>query len=108
MEQLQRLAETIAETYIRDLIRNNGTADFTHGDAKGTVTRELLSSGLVDNCVSYARRRGIADHEREAYRLLMDMISLDGPEYQVTNHGRDVIDYMTRKALSKGALPAMH
>lgn len=51
MEQLQRLAETIADTYIRDRIREHGNIKFTHGGKTGEISRELLSSSLLDNCV---------------------------------------------------------
>ncbi len=108
MEQLQRLAETIAETYIRELIRDNGNAQFTHNDKTGEVRRELLASGLVDNCVYAARNSGKVDYEREAYSMLMEMISLDGSEYQVTNHGLNVIENMHRNALAKTALRVSH
>lgn len=101
MEQLQRLAEAIADTYIRDRIREHGNAQFSHTEKTGTVTRELLASGLVDNCVSAARSSGKLNYEREAYSMLMEMISLDGREYQVTNHGLNVIDNMHRIALAK-------
>ncbi|TKJ94574.1 hypothetical protein [Erwinia persicina] len=108
MEQLQRLAETIAETYIRDRIREHGNSQFTHNGKTGEVRSELLASGLVDNCVYAARNSGKADYEREAYSMLMEMISLDGREYQVTNHGLNVIDNMHRTALAKTAPRASH
>ncbi|WP_455817096.1 hypothetical protein [Pseudomonas cerasi] len=108
MEQLQRLAETIAETYIRGRIREHGNAQFTHNGKTGEVRSELLASGLVDNCVYAARNSGKADYEREAYSMLMEMISLDGREYQVTNHGLNVIDNMHRIALAKTAPRASH
>jgi len=101
MNQLQRLAETIAETYIRDRIREHGNAQFTHSGRTGEVRRELLASGLVDTCVYAARISCRADYEREAYTMLMEMISLDGREYQVTNHGMNIIENMHRKALDK-------
>ncbi|MCT6590651.1 hypothetical protein N3553_12230 [Pantoea dispersa] len=108
MEQLQRLAETIAETYIRDRIREHGNAQFTHNGKTGEIRRELLASGLVDNCVYAARSSGKADYERKAYTMLMEMISLDGREYQVTNHGLNVIENMHRIALAKTALRVSH
>lgn len=108
MEQLQRLAETIAETYIRDRIREHGNAQFTHNGKTGEVRRELLASGLVDNCVYAARSSGKVDYEREAYTMLMEMISLDGREYQVTNHGLNVIESMQRIALAKSSPRVSH
>lgn len=108
MEQLQRLAETIAETYIRDRIREHGNAQFTHSGKIGEVRRELLASGLVDACVNAARISCQAHYEREAYTMLMEMISLDGREYQVTNHGLNVIENMHRNALDKTAPLVSH
>ncbi|WP_105577248.1 hypothetical protein [Cronobacter sakazakii] len=108
MEQLQRLAETIAETYIRELIREHGNAQFTHNGKTGEVRRELLASGLVDNCVYAARSSGKVNYEREAYTMLMEMISLDGREYQVTSHGLNVIESMHRIALKKAATRINH
>ncbi|WP_312838659.1 hypothetical protein [Pantoea piersonii] len=108
MEHLQRLAETIAETYIRDRIREYGNAQFTHNGKTGEVRRELLASGLVDNCVYAVRSSGKVDYEREAYTMLMEMISLDGREYQVTNHGLKVIENMHRVALAKSSPRVSH
>lgn len=108
MEQLQRLAETIAETYIRDLKRSNGNAIVTHDDQSGEVKREQLASGLVDNCISAAKNLNRENFEHEAYMMLGEFISLDGREYQITLHGRAVIDTMSRSALSKGAKPVSH
>lgn len=108
MEQLQRLADTIAEIYIRNRIREHGNAHFSHNGKTGEVRRELLASGLVDNCVYAARSSGKADYEREAYSMLMDMISMDGMEYQVTNHGLNIIENMHRNALDKTAPRVSH
>lgn len=108
MEQLQRLAETIADTYIRDRIREHGDNKFTHEGKTGEISRELLASGLVDNCVYAAKRNGKVDYEREAYAMLMEMISLDGREYQVTSHGLNVIDNMHRIAVRKATARVNH
>ncbi|AXW85749.1 hypothetical protein CKQ53_01300 [Lonsdalea britannica] len=108
MEQLQRLAEAIADAYIRDLVRVSGSAQFSHVGKEGVVRRELLASGLVDNSVYAARLNGKVDYERAAYPMLMRMISLDGKEYQVTNHGKNIIDGMLRLALTKSAIRVSH
>lgn len=108
MEQLQRLAETIADTYIRDRIREHGNTKFTHGGKTGEISRELLSSSLLDNCVYAAKSNGKVDYEREAYSMLMAMISLDGREYQLTDHGVDLIDNMHKIALRKAAAFIKH
>jgi len=62
----------------------------------------------LDNCVYAARTSGKVDYEREAYTMLMEMISLDGREYQVTNHGLNVIENMHRIALNKTAPRISH
>lgn len=108
MKQLHCLAETIASTYVRDLFRVNKNYNFSHNGKVGEVRIELLASGLVDNCLQAARMRGRLDYEREAYSMLMRMISLGGPEYQVTNHGLDVITTLCRAALSKDTAITKH
>ncbi|MFB5173281.1 hypothetical protein AAIO65_11975 [Erwinia amylovora] len=108
MEQLQRLAETIAETYIRDLNRSNGNAIITHNEQTGKVKREHLASGLVDNCIYAAKNLNRENFEREAYVMLGELISLDGREYQITRHGKAVIDTLNRSALSKGTKRVSH
>lgn len=108
MEQIQRLAESIADTYIRELLRSNGNTTFTHGGKTGVVRRELLASGLVDNCVYAARSTGKSDYEREAYTMLCEMISLDGREYQITHHGNAVIESLHRAALTKSVPVISH
>lgn len=108
MEQLQRLAETIAETYIRDLNRSHGNALIIHDDQAGEVKREQLASGLVDNCIYAAKNLNRENFEHEAYIMLGELISLDGREYQITRHGNAVIDTMSRSALSKGVKRVSH
>lgn len=108
MEQLQRLAEAVADAYLRNRLREHGSTQFSHDGKTGEVRRDLLASGLVDNCVYAARRLGKADYERETYRMLMEMISLDGREHQVTNHGLSLIDNMHRIALKKAATRINH
>ena len=54
MEQLQRLAEVIAETYIRDLRRETGSNVLTVDGVSGCVEAPL-SAGLVDNAVSASK-----------------------------------------------------
>ena len=101
MEQLQRLAEVIAETYIRDLRRETGDNVITVDGVSGYVERHLLASGLVDNTISAARNTCDAAYGREAYKMLMSFISLDGPEYRLTEHGVHIINFMTIQALRK-------
>ena len=108
MEQLQILANVIAETYIRDLMRITGKATKTYEGTTGEVNLLLLSTGLVDNAVWAARNETISkDYVREAYKMLMAMISLDGAEYRLTVHGSEVIEVMTRAALRKNQKPTL-
>lgn len=106
MEQLQRLAETIADTYLRDLKRDTGSNVVEYGGVRGCVERHLLASGLVDNAI-YAFRDD-ADKERAAYNSLLDCISFIGPEYRLTEFGYEVINTMHRKALQKKSKPVVH
>jgi len=108
VEQLQRLAYVIVETHIRDLKRKNGNATLSYAGNQGEVNRDQLASGLVDNCLYAARNLGCGDLDRESYLMLCDMISLDGPEYQITSHGEEVLETMHRHALSKPAKRINH
>ncbi|WP_239952719.1 hypothetical protein [Pantoea sp. Z09] len=108
MEQLQRLAEAVADAYLHNRLREHGNTQFSHDGKTGEVRRDLLASGLVDNCVYAARNSGKVDYEREAYSMLMEMISLDGREHQITNYGLSLIDNMHRIALKKAAARINH
>ncbi|MDQ6191558.1 hypothetical protein M3O75_17940 [Klebsiella pneumoniae] len=61
----------------------------------------------MDNSVSAAKNQYGATFEREAYQMLLRLISLDGPEYRLTEHGAYVITFMTTKAL-KNSLPRQY
>ncbi|MFY0131236.1 hypothetical protein [Klebsiella aerogenes] len=108
MEQLQRLADVIAETYIRDLRRETGTNILSIDGVSGSVEKHLLAAGLVDNTVYAAKVEYGATFEREAYRMLMNFISLDGPEYRLTEHGRLVITLLNTSALKKNKVRTIH
>lgn len=108
MEQLQRLAEVIAETYIRDLHRETGSNILTLDGVSGRVEVPLLSAGLVDNTVSLAKDKYGSAFERKAYRMLMEFISFDGPEYQLTEHGRHVMTVMNTISLKKNKVRTIH
>ncbi len=109
IEQLQRLAEAIADTYVRDLKRETGGNTVEHNGVSGTVESHLLASGLVDNAMAAASGlNNAADPIAEAYKLLMDLISLDGREYQLTEHGRNVINTANRIALTKNRKPTLN
>ncbi|MFR3743744.1 MAG: hypothetical protein ACLTYF_31720, partial [Escherichia sp.] len=45
---------------------------------------------------------------REAYRMLMNFISFDGPEYRLTEHGRLVINLLNTNALKKNKVRTLH
>ena len=108
MEQLQRLAEVIAETYIRDLYRETGSNVLTMDGVSGGVEVPLLSAGLVDNTVSLAKDKYGSAFESKAYRMLMEFISFDGPEYRLTEHGRHVITVMNTISLKKNKVITIH
>lgn len=108
MEQLQRLAEVIAETYIRDLRRETGSNVLTVDGVSGCIEAPLLSAGLVDNAVSASKDKYDSTFERKAYRMLMEFISFDGPEYRLTEHGRHVITVMNTISLKKNKVRIMH
>lgn len=102
MEQLQRLADEIAEAYISHLIKETGKTIIEHDGVRGEVVKTFLSSGLVDNAVSAARNsEAAASYENEAYKMLMNLICLNGRDRTITPHGIEVINFMNRKALSK-------
>lgn len=107
MDELQRLSETIAETYIRDLRRETGSNTVKYGDVSGEVERDLLASGIFDNVVCAAKdASGV--FEKKAHEMMTRMIVLYGREYQLTEHGRMIIENMTRIALTKRQKPVFH
>ena len=85
MEQLTRLADTIAETYVRELERVTGGNTVEYNGVSGQVVPHKLSSGLVDNVISAVRED--ADKEASAYKLLVRLIDIHGREYRITAHG---------------------
>lgn len=101
MEQLQRLAETIAEVFVRDLVRNTGSNVFVVDDVTRNVEAEPLSAGLFGNALFASREDSGQTDERKAFWLLADLIILDGPEYRLTQHGSDVIRMMIEISLRK-------
>lgn len=108
MEQLQRLAETIAETYIRDLKRNNGTNEVFVDGFSGKVEPHLLASGLVDNIIHYAKGKYGEAYDLHAYKHMADLICLDGREYNMTQLGIDVINMLTTNSLKKQSKITTH
>jgi len=102
MEQLQRLADEIAETYITQLIRETGSSFIEYNNVRGEVVKTFLASGLLDNAVNAAKSLlGAASYENEAYKMLVGLISFNGPNRTITELGIKVISLMNRKALSK-------
>lgn len=101
MEQLQRLADMIAATYVRDLIRDTDSNAFTVDGVSGNIEVSLLSAGLYGNALLSSQKETGRTDEKKAYWLLADLISLDGPEYQLTDHGVSVIKKMTELSLRK-------
>ncbi|EHL4426781.1 hypothetical protein KDP79_001137 [Salmonella enterica] len=97
MEQLTRLADTIAETYTRDLKRETGGNTVEYNGVSGQVVPHRLSSGLVDNVISDVRDD--ADKEAAAYKLLLRLIDITGREYRLTERGVLVMESMIRNGL---------
>ena len=60
------------------------------------------------NSVSAAKNQYGATFEREAYQMLLRLISLDGQEYRLTEHGRHVITVMSTISLKKNKVRIMH
>lgn len=97
MEQLTRLADTIAETYTRDLKRETGGNTVEYNGVSRQVVPHRLSSGLVDNVISAVRDD--ADKEAAAYKLLLRLIDITGREYRLTERGVLVMESMIRNGL---------
>ncbi|MFZ5232579.1 hypothetical protein ACOY6S_18105 [Enterobacter bugandensis] len=106
MEQLTRLADTIAETYVRDLKRGTGGNTVEYNGVSGQVVPHRLSSGLVDNVISAVRDD--ADKEAAAYKLLLRLIDITSREYRITERGALVIESMLRNGLMNRNKRAIH
>lgn len=106
MEQLTRLADTIAETYTRDLKRETGGNTVEYNGVSGQVVPHRLSSGLVDNVISAVRDD--ADKEAAAYKLLLRLIDITGREYRLTERGVLVIESMIRNGLMSSNKRVVH
>lgn len=108
MEQLQRLAETIADIYVRDLKRETGSDVITLNEVSKKVCPELLASGLVDNIVYFAKEEHGDAYDTHAYSDMSMMISIDGREYRLTPFGRNLINVLTTNALKKQSKITAH
>ncbi|APW13300.1 hypothetical protein D4S68_18730 [Salmonella enterica] len=106
MEQLTRLADTIAEIYVRELERVTGGNTVEYNGVSGRVVPHKLSSGLVDNVISAVRED--ADKEASAYKLLVRLIDINGREYRITAHGALVIESMLRNGLMNSNKRVVH
>ncbi|EDW0818884.1 hypothetical protein TL53_23005 [Salmonella enterica subsp. enterica] len=106
MEQLTRLADTIAETYVRDLKRETGGNTVEYNGVSGQVVPHRLSSGLVDNVISAVRDD--ADKEAAAYKLLLRLIDITGREYRLTERGVLVMESMIRNGLLNSTKRVVH
>ncbi|MDS0011251.1 MULTISPECIES: hypothetical protein [Enterobacter cloacae complex] len=106
MEQLTRLADTIAETYTRDLKRETGGNTVEYNGVSGQVVPHRLSSGLVDNVISAVRDD--ADKEAAAYKLLLRLIDITGREYRLTGRGVLVMESMIRNGLMSSNKRVVH
>lgn len=106
MEQLTRLADTIAETYTRDLKRETGGNTVEYNGVSWQVVPHRLSSGLVDNVISAVRDD--ADKEAAAYKLLLRLIDITGREYRLTERGVLVMESMIRNGLMSSNKRVVH
>ncbi|EGX7443821.1 hypothetical protein JHE55_002211 [Salmonella enterica] len=106
MKQLTRLADTIAETYVRELERVTGGNTVEYNGVSGQVVPHKLSSGLVDNVISAVRED--ADKEASAYKLLVRLIDIHGREYRITARGVLVIESMLRNGLMNSNKRVVH
>jgi len=108
MEQLQCLAESIAETYVRDLRRETGSNVITVEDKSGSVDVPQLAAGLVGNALLLSQKGTGVTCERDAFWILANLIILDGLEYSLTAHATSAITKMTEASLLKTANPIIH
>ncbi|WP_314139863.1 hypothetical protein [Buttiauxella noackiae] len=108
MDQLQSLAESIAETYVRDLRRETGSNVITVEGKSGSVDIPLLAAGLVGNALLLSQKNTGITSERDAFWILANLIILDGPEYSLTAHATSAITKLTEISLSKQSKPVIH
>lgn len=108
MKQLQCLAESIAETYVRDLRRKTGSDVVTVEDKSGVVEVSQLAAGLLGNALLLSQVKTGSTCERDAFWILANLIILDGPEYSLTAHATSAITKMTEMSLLKTTNPIIH
>lgn len=101
MEQLQRLADVIAQTYVDSLRMESGSDLLTVNGITGRVDKTLLMAGLLDNAISAAKDTHGDNYERHAHAMLMRLINLQGREYLLTPHGVHTITYMLALSLGR-------
>lgn len=108
MEQLYCLAESIAETYVRDLRRETGSNVITVEDKSGVVDVSQLAAGLLGNALLLSQKNTGMTCERDAFWILANLIILDGPEYSLTAHATSAITKLTEISLSKQSKSVIH
>lgn len=104
MEQVQRLAKTIAEVYLRELKRETGGDTVTINGITKRVTLDELAFGLA-GVVAYNAKQHEGKHNvlRDPYKNLMEMISIGTKPYMLTEYGLSVINRMNEISINKSA-----
>ncbi|OCG31332.1 hypothetical protein A9G45_00440 [Gilliamella sp. HK2] len=99
MKSLKALADAIAETYVNEMIAKQGNAVFTFvndGDTyTGTITKEQLSSGLVELAL-FCTENG---RKSDPFHFIEDMINFYSKPWHITDWGNRAIKIYTEQSL---------
>lgn len=99
MKPLTALADAIAETYVTEMIARQGDTIFTFTTDEdtytGTITKELLSAGLVELAI-FCTDNG---KNGSPFDFIADMINFYGQRWQITDWGNDAIRIYTEQSL---------
>ncbi|RZF13786.1 hypothetical protein [Serratia marcescens] len=102
MEQIQRLAKTIAEVYLRDLKKETGGDTVTINGITKHISLDELTFGLV-GVVSYNAKKHEGERSvlSDPYKNLMEMICIGTKPYTLTGYGVRLINYMNEISINK-------
>ena len=99
MKPLTALADAIAETYVTEMIARQGDTIFTFTTDEdtytGTITKELLSAGLVELAI-FCTDNG---KKGSPFDYIADMINFYGQRWQITDWGNRAIRIYTEQSL---------
>lgn len=101
MEQLQRLAAVIAETYARDFKRKTGSDVIEAYGIRKNMGAVALAGGLIDNFIHYAKGRHGAAFDLHAYSEMTRLISFNGTEPALTELGVTLIETLIDNAMKR-------